>query len=70
MWTAVPEGTAVPPFYNEGKGFFVTRNVLSRFAHRLDQQNTQSFAYQLIVPVLVFFAVWNLIPVQIGRAHV
>ncbi|MDA3951153.1 MAG: sugar ABC transporter permease [Spirochaeta sp.] len=39
------------------------RNVLSRFAHRLDQQNTQSFAYQLIVPVLIFFAVWNLIPV-------
>jgi multiple sugar transport system permease protein len=41
----------------------VTRNVLSRFAHRLDQQNTQAFAYQLIVPVLTFFAVWNLIPV-------
>lgn len=39
------------------------RNVLSRVAHRLDQQNTQSFAYQLIVPVLTFFAVWNLIPV-------
>lgn len=45
----------------QSSAFVSPRNVLSRLAHSTD--NPRLFATILIVPVLIFFVIWNLVPI-------